>query len=102
MTFGARPDGAFSCFWALGEPPLRHGWTRLGKLVRLDSGKGPGTDFEWISVGQARTKGHSCQRSLLRGSDFRTRVELRFRTAQEGLKTAQEGLKTAQEAPKIP
>ena len=37
--------------FALGGPPRRHGLTRLVKykLVRLDSGNGPGADFEQIS-----------------------------------------------------
>ena len=33
---------------AFGGLARRHGWTRLGKLVRLDHGRGPGTDFERI------------------------------------------------------
>ena len=28
--------------------PRRHGWTQLRKPVRLDPGRGPGTDFEPI------------------------------------------------------
>ena len=35
-------------FLAFGGPPRRRGWTRLGKLVRLDPGRGPGTRFERI------------------------------------------------------
>ena len=38
-------------FLAFGCPPRRHGWTRLGKLVRLEPGRGPGTYFERIFVG---------------------------------------------------
>ena len=53
-------------FLAFGGPPRRHGRTQLEKRVSLDPGRGPGTDFEQIL---ARTKGHSYQRSLLRGGD---------------------------------
>ena len=33
---------------AFGGSPRRHGWPQLGKAVRLDPGRGPGTDFEPI------------------------------------------------------
>ena len=35
-------------FLAVGDPPRRHGGTQLGKLVRLDPRRGPGTNFERI------------------------------------------------------
>ena len=35
-------------FLAFGGPPRRHGCTQREKLVRLDPGRGPGTDFEPI------------------------------------------------------
>jgi hypothetical protein len=37
-------------FLALGGPPRRHGWTRLGKLVRLDPGRFPGTRLSRFGV----------------------------------------------------
>ena len=33
---------------AFGGPPRRHGCTQREKRVRLDPGRGPGTDFEPI------------------------------------------------------
>ena len=39
------------CIMAFGGPPRRHGWTQLGKLVRLDPGRGPGDAFERIWAG---------------------------------------------------
>ena len=35
-------------FPAFGGPPRRHGCTQRGKLVRVDPGMSPGTDFEWM------------------------------------------------------
>ena len=35
---------------AFGGPPRRHGCTRRGKLVRLDPGRGPGTDLSGFAL----------------------------------------------------
>ena len=57
--------GKRSCdqFQTLEAPDCHVSYLRFCFYVR-------GIDFEQISAGQARTKGHSYQRSILRGGEF--------------------------------
>ena len=60
-----------------GEAPRRHGWTQLGKLVRLDPGRGPGADFERMCVHQMlflpKVKTRGSEQAVLRHRQLKIR-----------------------------
>ena len=44
-------------YLAFGRPPRRHGCTQRERLVRLDPGRGPGTDFDQMDPGRGPRPG---------------------------------------------
>ena len=84
-------------FLAFGGPPRRHGRTQRGKLVRLDPGTGPGTDFEQILKTPilARRRARSTQGGP-------RRPKMGAETAQEGPESQKSTPGGPQEAPSRP